>query len=84
MLDDVLLHQRPVKTKLKIINQFELDTSKYLDRNYFMRLNQIETTDSRLNIFELDSVYSFFDEVDGPKWTGNKYTRKEIHTDQFN
>ena len=83
MLDDHLLFARPVKTKLKIINQFELDPKRYIDRNYFMRLNQIETTDSRINIFEQDSVFEFFDEVDGPKWVGNKYVRTENHLDEF-
>ena len=42
-----------------------------------MRLNQVETTDSRLNLFEVDNNFEFFDDIKGPEWTGNAYYRVE-------
>ena len=54
-----------------------LNPEQYIDKNIFMRLNKVETTDSRINIFETDNDFEFFDQIKGPEWVGDAYYRVE-------
>ena len=60
-LDPRLLNKRPVKAKMILSNQFMINPEQYIDKNIFMRLNQVETTDNRVNLFETDNEFEFFD-----------------------
>ena len=42
-----------------------------------MRLNEVETEDSRFNPFETEDVYSFLDVDQGPVWVGKKMLNTE-------
>jgi len=63
--------------RMNLIAQFQLEPNSYIDRNYFMRVNKVETQDSRFNIFETDNLFEFFDDIKGPEWVGQKYFRTE-------
>lgn len=72
-----MIHKRPVKADMKFFNQFEISPTHYHDNNNFIKYNGVETTDSRINIFEVDNEFEFLDYEEGPSWTGQEYLRKE-------
>jgi hypothetical protein len=43
-----------------------------------VRLNEVETEDSRFNPFESEDQYSFLDVVMGPVWIGKKMVNSEM------
>ena len=61
----------PVKIIEEFHSQFQLRADKYLDNNNYIKINQVETQDSRiLNIFSENS-YEFIDMIAKPAWVAN-------------
>ena len=59
-----------------------MNINKYIDNNNFLRINQVVTTDERINIFASPKEYSYFDVDVRPGWIGRPYnTNESISTD---
>ena len=51
--------------------QFTLDLKHYRDNNNFLRINEVETNDNRLNILAQPKEYEFIDYKINPTWMGS-------------
>ena len=67
-MDTELMFKRPIKTKIDLYKQFQLDQNRRIENQLFLRENKVETMDNRVNLFEMDSVFNFFDYVQGPEF----------------
>ena len=60
----------PLVTQNSFHSQFVLNLDQYRDNNNFVRINEVETNDNRLNIFANPKDYSFMDFTVNPTWIG--------------
>ena len=62
------LEMNPLITQNIFHSQFVLNLDRYRDNNNFLRINEVETNDARLNIFKEASMFQFVDYVLNPIW----------------
>jgi len=54
-------YDNPVFYQDTIIEQFQAKTTQYLDKNFFLFFNSVETKDSRVNFLAAPTEYTFVD-----------------------
>jgi len=72
-------HTRPISADLYFYKQVQFCSYCKFETYSFLRNNAVEITDSRVNLFEQEYEYSFFDSVQGPEWNGQqRHTTENI------
>ena len=67
------LKGRPIRTQDSFHSQFQLKVDRYRDNNNFLRLNKVEASDDRINVYGSPNHFQFFDIQINPTWESGNY-----------